>query len=50
MDAKKYLKAWIHVITDTRLERDGGTGVYKPRSDIDQDLFISEKTFKAIFY
>ena len=50
MDAKKYLKAWIHVITETRIERDGGTGVYKPRSDIDQDLFISEKTFKAIFY
>ena len=35
LDSVKYVQSMVHIITETR---------------VDQDLFISEKTFKPMFY
>ena len=42
-DAPKYLESWIHIVTETRMET---------HTEMDGlvDRFVSEKTFKPMFY
>ena len=44
VDAGKYLRSYLHVVTETRVERSPDD------IDVGQNLFASEKVFKPMFY